>query len=100
MSTKSSKYFYNHPQQFQARIEELEARPEKEVAFRHPGYVDRDDAFLIIFVHDFEPEGTDVGIERQMAELCCSIVAGNRFGDSFLTEQRLSISDRITDTIR
>lgn len=61
---------------------------------------DEHNAFLIIFVHDSGLENTDVGIECKVAELCCSIVAGNRFRDGFVTEQRLQISDQITNMIR
>ena len=37
------------------------------------------------FVHDSVDGNPDVGIEYELAETCCFIVAGNRFGDGFLT---------------
>ena len=41
-----------------------------------------------------------MGIDRALAETCCSIIAGNHFEDGFLTEQKLKINGEVTDEIR
>ena len=75
-------------------------KPLKRVSFRHPGYSDEKNTFLFIYVYDLVNGNPDVGIEYELAETCCSIVAGNRFGDGFLTQQKLRSNGPITEATR